>query len=151
MLSHQISCGLLHPFYIQLMISEIAVQTLYGLWKFPAQDPVFIGLAAAAMPGMEVRLHLTGALDPDILRQLLVQGIGKLLCGYPAFRIKNSHIPKGMYPRVCAACPNDLDLLPKQPAKRLIQFSFYGKRSRLKLPPVIGGSVISNHQLDSFH
>ena len=46
---------------------------------------------------MEGERHFSGTRDPDILRQTLVQGIGKFISRNTGLCIKNGNIPEGMH------------------------------------------------------
>ena len=110
----QIGGCLLHLIHIQLVMIEIRIQSFCGNREFPVQDTVLICFFTVTVTGMKIRFHLFRKLDTDIFRKSLVQCIGKFFPGDPGLGIKNRHISKSMYPCICTAGTDGLNLFSKQ-------------------------------------
>ena len=95
--SDQICSCFFHLLHIKLPIVKQRIQPAARIRKLPAADPVFIRLYRALKSRMEIRGHLTGILDADILRKTCVQCIGNPLCRHTRRCIKNRHVPGCMH------------------------------------------------------
>ena len=117
----RIRTGSLHALHVQLSPEEIRIHPVCGQFKLPVQNPVFIGLDAGGLPGVEISRHLQRTLYPDILRQADVQRIGNLLRRHSGRRVKNCHVSQRMNAGIRPAGADDCNLLPKQGRKLPVQ------------------------------
>ena len=150
MFSLQISRSFLHPVHIQFIISKQRIQTFHRHGELCPVDPVFIGLAAVAFPGMPVIFHLFRLLDTDILGKSLVQCVRDFLCRHPAGSIEYCNVPQRMHPGVRPAGANDLDRFSQQIRQTAVQLTLNRNTVILDLPAMIIRSVISHGQADTF-
>ena len=96
-----------------MLISTKQAAELTGLSEYELRYGFKRGLYPALEVGRGSR-RKSLRWDPDILRQPLVQGIGNFFSRNPGVGIKYRHISKGMYPGICAACPDGLNFFPQE-------------------------------------
>ena len=80
---------------------EIGIKPLSWYRKFAVQNAIFICFLTVTVSWMEVRFHFFGHLNPDILRQTLVQRIRNLLSRDAGVGIKYRYVSKGVYACIC--------------------------------------------------
>ena len=144
MFSDEIRCCLLHLRYINIEITKFRVKPYERVRKLVVPDAILIRLDRIAKPRMKIIRHLARFLNPDIVRQPLVQREADLLRRNPCLRIKDCHISKRMHPGICPACANDLDILLQQLRQFPVQDFLNCNSIVLNLPATIICPVIRN-------
>ena len=144
MFANQICRCLLHLRYIDMEITKLRVKPHKRIRELVIPDAILIRLNRIAEPRMKIIRHLARFLNPDIVRQPLVQREADLLRRNPCLRIKDCHISKRMHSGICPACANDLDILLQQLRQFPVQDFLDCNSIVLNLPATIICPVIRN-------
>ena len=91
---------------------------------------------------MERRRHLLGLLQPNVLGQKIVYGIGQLFRGDAGLPVKVEHLASGMNPGIGAAGAMDGDRASQQLRKGLLNLLLYRGRVLLPLPATVLRTVV---------
>ena len=130
---------------------EIGIKPLCWYRKFAVQNAIFICFLTVTVSWMEVRFHFFRHLNPDILRQTLVQSIRNLLSRDAGVGVKYRYVSKGVYACICTTGTNRFNLFSQKLRKCIIQHSLYCNSIGLCLPATIIRSIICYNKSNSFH
>ena len=108
-------------------------------------DPVAVGFCFAVQSCMESLRCLLAGVYADILRQIPPQLRQNLIAGQFALAMEICHLVLCMGPGIGPAAAGNLDLLPQDPGKGLLQLTLYGIVLPLQpLPAPVPGAVVAD-------
>lgn len=128
---------------------EIGIKPLCWYRKFAVQNAIFICFSLSQYLGGSP-VPLFRHLNPDILRQTLVQSIRNLLSRDAGVGVKYRYVSNGVYACICTTGTNRFNLFSQKLRKCIIQHSLYCNSIGLCLPATIIRSIICYNKSNRF-
>lgn len=150
MLAYKTLCRFIHPVDIQIVSHQHGISGAHRIRYMFVVYLIAVCLYGLRMSGMEIVGHRKCLSDPDVRRELGIQGIREALRGYGAAGIEHRRVTQGMYARVGTGCSDDSCRLTGKSVYRLVQVFFYSVRlASLSGESVIFRSVICHGKEDT--